>query len=67
MAVAKNHIVELREIILKHVGTIQIIDLLRDLQTTPAYKLNKSFRDTINRLAISIESERRGWNTPSQN
>jgi len=47
MAVAKNQIQEVLNVILKHVKSI---DVLTELRTTEAYTHNKSFAATIDRL-----------------
>jgi hypothetical protein len=50
MPVPKPQIPELIDVIQKNIDLDTFINLLRDLQSTKAYKSNQSFRITIDRL-----------------
>lgn len=50
MPVAKNQIDELFGIIVKYVPVDRYADLIADLKNTQAYRVNKSFAVTIDRL-----------------
>lgn len=50
MAVAKSQVEELFLVVAQHVPRSSIWPLLRDLARTEAYRRNRSFRDTVDRL-----------------
>jgi len=69
MAVAQSHIKELADVLLEVLsggGTVwpvasvlpTAIDLTNRLQKTAAYKWNKSFRETVNRLKLELVHRR---------
>ena len=57
MAVAKEQIAEIQEIISAYVADIDIPDLIRELRGTVAYRENQSFKETIELLATQEEQE----------
>ena len=50
MAVAKKQILEVLQVLLRHVCPSDAGRLLVELRTTQAHQHNRSFRDTVNRL-----------------
>ena len=55
MAVAKNQIQEIINIIESRVGKSVLKNILADLAKTRAYKKNRSFRDTIDRCSARVQ------------
>ena len=56
MAVAHSQTEELLKVLMKHLSQETILELLRDLRFTQAYKKNSSFRQTIDRLRALTNS-----------
>lgn len=52
MAIAKNQIEDVYRIIRSYLRSEEMGRLLLELKTTTAYRLNKSFQETIDRLLI---------------
>ena len=50
MSVAKGQIAEIYKVIRKYAGMVESEILLLDLTKTEAYRRNKSFHDTVDRL-----------------
>ena len=57
MSVAKKQIVEVLRVIQRYAPN-RVVELLTDLKDTEAYKSNRSYRETIDRL---YEQQLIGW------
>ena len=55
MAVAKNQISEIKNIIEKYLNKEQSINLFNELKKTVAYTKNKSYQQTIDRILEELK------------